>query len=88
MVIPLFALRADSSGFSNGHKFAGGAVDTGGLDGQRICGPRFAWKTELFTLFVLVPSCGAFGAASFNIEHVCVSSYWALGAILFGGKIS
>ena len=45
------------------------------------------WKTELFGLFVLVPSFGACRAAAQQIDFVCVSSLWADGAIIFSNTV-
>ena len=46
-----------------------------------------AGEAELFALFGLVPSFGACRAGSFQVDDVRVPSFWAVGAILFGGKI-
>ena len=46
-----------------------------------------AWKTKLFALFVLVPSCGTCHAVSFNVDHVRVPSFRTVGAVPFGGTV-
>jgi len=46
-----------------------------------------AWDAKLFVLFVLVPSFGACRAFGLQIDRVCVSSFWADGAILFGSIV-
>ena len=46
-----------------------------------------AGKAELFVGFGLVPSFGACRAGSVKVDYVRVPSLWAVGAILFGGKV-
>ncbi len=41
----------------------------------------------MFVAFGLVPSFGACRAGSFQVDYVRVPSFWAVGAILFGGKV-
>ena len=53
----------------------------------RLLQSSVAGKAELFVGFGLVPSLGACRAGSVQVDYVRVPSFWAVGAILFGGTV-